>query len=212
MARHRPGAKRSFQDIDLSRVFDGAVARSLVPLWRKNRVRCGGQVTETREQRTDDSLNRPPRLSSDLCSLIPDFPLLSRHVTESSYRRMPVWGAGMEHNLFRYIWRNSWRDQSVILVVVAISYVFYFVSLDLPKQIVNQAIHEQAFAGGRTTAPLLDLSIGPIDWLGLPEVTLFEGFQLDKIAYLVALCFAFLFFVVVNGWIKQVVNTEKGRL
>ena len=118
----------------------------------------------------------------------------------------------MEHNLFRYIWRNSWRDQSVILVVVAISYVFYFVSLDLPKQIVNQAIHEQAFADGQTTAPFLDLSIGPIDWLGLPEVTLFQGFQLDKIAYLVALCFSFLFFVVVNGWIKQLVNTEKGRL
>jgi putative ABC transport system ATP-binding protein len=43
-------------------------------------------------------------------------------------------------------------------------------------------------------------------------VTLFQGFQLDKIAYLVALCCSFLFFVVVNGWIKQVVNTEKGRL
>ena len=91
---------------------------------------------------------------------------------------MPVWGAGMERNLFRYIWRNSWRDQSAILVVVAISYVFYFISLDLPKQIVNQAIQGEAFEGGRTTAPFMDFSIGPIEWLGLPQVTLFEGFQL----------------------------------
>ncbi len=65
---------------------------------------------------------------------------------------------------------------------------------------------------GRPPRPSCDLSIGPIDWLGLPEVTLFQGFELDKIAYLVALCFSFLFFVVVNGWIKQLVNTEKGRL
>ncbi len=125
---------------------------------------------------------------------------------------MPVWGAGMEHNLFRYIWRNSWRDQSVILVVVAISYVFYFISLDLPKQIVNQAIQGGAFKDGQTTASFLDLSIGPIDWLGLPEITLFHGIDLEKVPYLVALCLSFLFFVVINGWMKQLVNTEKGRL
>jgi putative ABC transport system ATP-binding protein len=118
----------------------------------------------------------------------------------------------MEHNLFRYIWRNSWRDQVPILVVVALSYVFYFVSLDLPKQIVNRAIQGEAFKGGQTTAPFLHLAIGPVDWLGLPEVTLFHGFDLEKLPFLVALCFSFLFFVVVNGWMKQVVNTEKGRL
>jgi putative ABC transport system ATP-binding protein len=125
---------------------------------------------------------------------------------------MPVWGAGMEHNLFRYIWRNSWRDQSVILIVVVIAQVFYFVSLDLPKQIVNQAIQGEAFQGGTTTVPFLDLSVGPIEWLGMPEVSLFQGFDLDRLSYLVALCFAFLFFVVLNGWLKQLVNTEKGRL
>ena len=125
---------------------------------------------------------------------------------------MPVWGAGMERNLFRYIWRNSWRDQLPILVVVVLSYVFYFVSLDLPKQIVNQAIQGGAFPEGRTTARFLDISIGPIDWLHLPEIILFRGFDLEKVPYLVALCFSFLFFVVVNGWLKQVVNTEKGRL
>ena len=46
----------------------------------------------------------------------------------------------------------------------------------------------------------------------MPEVTLFPGFELERLAYLVALCFSFLFFVVVNGWLKQLVNTEKGRL
>src|SRR3989337_4319179 len=118
----------------------------------------------------------------------------------------------MEHKLFRYIWRNSWRDQSIILAVVAVSYIFYFVSLDLPKQIVNQAIQGEAFEGGVTTAPFLRFSIGPIDWLGMPELTLLPGFDLERLPYLVALCLSFLFFVVVNGWLKQIVNTEKGRL
>ncbi len=42
--------------------------------------------------------------------------------------------------------------------------------------------------------------------------TLFDGFQLDQLYYLFALCFSYLFFVVLNGWLKQTVNTEKGRL
>jgi putative ABC transport system ATP-binding protein len=118
----------------------------------------------------------------------------------------------MEHSLFRYIWRNSWRDQSIILAIVAVSYVFYFISLDLPKQIVNKAIQGDAFAGGNTTARFLHLTIGPIEAIGLPELTLLPGFELERIPYLVALCFSFLFFVVLNGWVKQLVNTEKGRL
>ncbi|HEX6119690.1 MAG TPA: hypothetical protein VFZ03_09595, partial [Dongiaceae bacterium] len=118
----------------------------------------------------------------------------------------------MEQNLFRYIWRNSWRDQSLILVIVVIAQVFYFVSLDLPKQIVNRAIQGEAFENGATSATFLHFSFGPYPSVGIPELTLFPGFHLERLPYLVALCLAFLFFVVVNGWLKQLVNTEKGRL
>ena len=117
----------------------------------------------------------------------------------------------MERNLFKYIWRNSWRDQLIILGVVAIAQVFYFVSLDLPKQIVNNAIQGEAFVEGMSTTFMV-FSFGPIDWLGIPEIPIFSGIELERLPYLVALCFAFLFFVVVNGWLKQKVNTEKGRL
>ncbi|MBL9033958.1 MAG: ABC transporter ATP-binding protein, partial [Rhodospirillaceae bacterium] len=118
----------------------------------------------------------------------------------------------MEQSLFRYIWRNSWRDQSIILVIVVVAQVFYFISLDLPKQIVNQAIQGEAFDGGAYTTKFLNVTVGPYDFLGMPEVTLFPGFDLERLPYLVALCFSFLFFVVLNGWMKQLVNTEKGRL
>lgn len=118
----------------------------------------------------------------------------------------------MEQSLFRYIWRNSWRDQSLILVIVVIAQVFYFISLDLPKQIVNKAIQGDAFKDGATTATFLHISIGPYDFVNMPEITLFSGVPLERLPYLVVLCFSFLFFVVVNGWLKQLVNTEKGRL
>ena len=68
----------------------------------------------------------------------------------------------MELNLFRYIWRNSWRDQSIILVVVAIAQVFYFVSLDLPKQIVNRAI-QGAIDLDQLMADVLDATLSIFD-------------------------------------------------
>jgi putative ABC transport system ATP-binding protein len=129
----------------------------------------------------------------------------------------PRTGKGMERNLFKYIWRHSWRDQAYILVIVVLLQVFYFISLDLPKRVVNDGIRGQAFKNDNgdvihQTIPFLHLGIGPYPKLGIPEITLFPGFPLDQQNYLFALCFAFLFFVVLNGWMKQWVNTSKGRL
>jgi putative ABC transport system ATP-binding protein len=144
----------------------------------------------------------------------------------------------MERNLFKYIWRHSWRDQVYILAIVLLLQVFYFVSLDLPKRIVNDGIRGEAFRettvevpahlhysygpaihpenmkpeGKVDTIPFMKLTVGPYSWLHIPKITLFRGIHLDQMEYLFALCFSYLFFVVVNGWMKQWVNTEKGRL
>ncbi|HWU01047.1 MAG TPA: ABC transporter transmembrane domain-containing protein [Terriglobales bacterium] len=119
----------------------------------------------------------------------------------------------MDRRLFTYIWRNSWREQLLILAVVLISKVFYFISLDLPKQIVNDGIRGDIFKKTDTNVqPFLHLSVGPYHWIGLPKITLLDGFQLDQLNYLFALCFSYLFFVVANGWMKQRVLTDKGRL
>jgi putative ABC transport system ATP-binding protein len=119
----------------------------------------------------------------------------------------------MERNLFKYIWRHSWRDQAYILVIVALLQVFYFISLDLPKRIVNDGIRGDAFKKADVnTLPFMHFSVGPYPSIGMPEVTVFSGIPLDQMQYLFALCFSYLFFVVLNGWIKQWVNTEKGRL
>jgi putative ABC transport system ATP-binding protein len=121
----------------------------------------------------------------------------------------------MERNLFKYIWRHSWRDQVYILVIVALLQVFYFISLDLPKRIVNDGIRGDAFKKADVrvdTLPFMHISFGPYPSIGMPEITLFGGIPLDQMQYLFALCFSYLFFVVLNGWMKQWVNTEKGRL
>ena len=94
--------------------------------------------------------------------------------------------------------------------VVLLSQVFYFISLDLPKRIVNEP--SRARGSSRRTRPQTFLAIR-VPTLGLLDkpFTLFDGLQLDRIDYLVALSLAFLVFVLVNGWFKLRINTEKGR-
>ena len=116
----------------------------------------------------------------------------------------------MEPNLFKYVWRHSRRDQVLILVIVVASLLIYLVSLELPKRIVNDAIQGGAFKNSATAA-FLNIKVPLPDWLGGP-LQLFDGIQLPQMEYLFALCFSYLFFVVLNGWMKQLVNTEKGRL
>src|SRR5688500_643880 len=67
----------------------------------------------------------------------------------------------------------------------------YYLSLDLPKTIINQAIQGDGF-------PEPD---GQIRWF---------GFDLGRIEYLLALSVLFLGLIVVNGWLKFRINTMKG--
>ena len=43
----------------------------------------------------------------------------------------------MDRSLARYIWKHTWSHQLWILFIVAVSMIPYFMSFDLPKQIVN---------------------------------------------------------------------------
>jgi putative ABC transport system ATP-binding protein len=118
----------------------------------------------------------------------------------------------MDKSLFRYIWKHSKRDQLIVCAVVLVSQPFYFASLDLPRQIVNQAIQGEAFKDGNTTAPFLHLSLSWPKWLGGGTVELFEGFQLGRVGLLLGLSCLFLFFVIINGGFKYWINVAKGIL
>ncbi len=50
----------------------------------------------------------------------------------------------MEPSIFRYILRHSAKQQIFLLVVILAYYPFLYISLELPKVIVNQAIENKA--------------------------------------------------------------------
>src|SRR5436190_1441609 len=96
----------------------------------------------------------------------------------------------VDRSLFRFILRYSKRDQLLIVPLVVATMVVYYLSLDLPKTIINQAIQGTAFKQADTT-----------HWLGL---------DLERLPYLLALSILFLGLIVLNGWLKFQINTMKG--
>jgi len=94
----------------------------------------------------------------------------------------------MEPSIFKYILKHSLRGQVLLLVMTAISLPIVYVSLEIPKIIVNQALGDE----------------------GIPEAVL--GMPMDRVTYLWLLCFLFLALVVLNGGLKYVINVYQGVL
>ncbi|WP_342640122.1 ABC transporter transmembrane domain-containing protein [Rhodoligotrophos ferricapiens] len=118
----------------------------------------------------------------------------------------------MESNLFWYIWNHTKKQQIWILAIILLSMPVYFVSLDLPKQIVNGPITGEGFEAANATARFLRLAFGLPQFLGGGEVELFSGFELNRMGMLIALSLTFLALVCINGAFKFYINTYKGRL
>lgn len=118
----------------------------------------------------------------------------------------------MEPRLLRYVWVNSRRDQFWMLFVILASMPFYFLSLDLPKRIVNGPIQGTGFENPDDTQPFLTTYVPLPDWLTGGPIKIFDGFELDRVQLLFALSFTFLLFVGINGQFKRYINTYKGRM
>jgi ABC-type multidrug transport system fused ATPase/permease subunit len=95
-------------------------------------------------------------------------------------------GDGLEHSLFGFIWKHSRRDQIVLLIATISLFPLLYLSLELPKRIINDAI-------GAETDP----------------VTVY-GTQVDQVTFLMVLCVLFLVTVTVHGLLKMRVNTMQG--
>jgi ABC-type multidrug transport system fused ATPase/permease subunit len=94
----------------------------------------------------------------------------------------------IETSLYRFILRNSFKEQLILVVLTAVSFPILYYSLELPKTIINHAIGGKEF----------------------PQAIL--GLKLDQIAYLLTLCCVYLALVVANGLFKFYINVRKGRL
>ncbi len=95
----------------------------------------------------------------------------------------------MERSLFRFILRFSLRQQLFIIFMTVLSFPVTYVTLELPKRIVNEALGEKpGWARG------------------------ILGQDMERITFLLALCFAFLLFVLISGAQKYYLNVYAGRL
>jgi putative ABC transport system ATP-binding protein len=92
----------------------------------------------------------------------------------------------MDPRFLSFVWRYSKRDQLIILALTIASFPLVYVSLEIPKIIINEAIGGTDF---------------PKELFGL---------QLGQIPYLLALSFAFLFMVVAINGIKWLMNVRIG--
>ncbi|WP_170770586.1 cyclic nucleotide-binding domain-containing protein [Ruegeria lacuscaerulensis] len=90
--------------------------------------------------------------------------------------------------MFRFIWKYSKRDQLILLAVTSTLFPLLYLTLELPKRIINDAI-----GAGSSVVNVL-------------------GYQLPQTTFLIILCFAFLAAVLAHGLMKMRINTMKGVL
>lgn len=110
-------------------------------------------------------------------------------VPERLARRLPATGAlSIEPSLFSFIWKYSKRDQFILLVVTAMLFPMLYLTLELPKRIINDAIGAQS-----------------------ATITYF-GYTFEQVTFLGLLCLAFLASVLAHGLLKMRINTMKGVL
>ena len=118
----------------------------------------------------------------------------------------------MERNLLKYVWTHSRSDQLWMVVVIVASMPTYFLSLELPKRLVNEPIQGVGFENPGDTSPFMQIHLPFGELIFGEPVMLFSGFELERIGFLWALSIAFLALVVANGLFKLYINTYKGRM
>ena len=94
----------------------------------------------------------------------------------------------MEKHLFQFIWKYSKKEQFTLLIITVLTFPILYLSLELPKRIINDAIN------------------GSDDGYSL------LGMSFSQVQFLLLLCVGFLLAVLVNGLLKMRLNTMKGVL
>jgi putative ABC transport system ATP-binding protein len=116
----------------------------------------------------------------------------------------------MDRSLFRFILRYSKWEQLRIAPLVLGTMIVYFLTLDLPKTIINEAIQGRRFPTPESTAPIFRVVIQLPQFLGGSALKLSDGIPLERIPYLFALSLIFMGLIIFNGALKFQINTMKG--
>ncbi len=94
----------------------------------------------------------------------------------------------MEKSIFQFIWKYSKKNQLALTAVTLLTFPILYISLELPKRIINDAIG------------------------GTGEDVSLLGVTLSQVQFLMVLCAGFLLAVLANGLLKMRLNTMKGVL
>ena len=94
----------------------------------------------------------------------------------------------IDKSIYRYVLRHTFRGQLFLLLLTVLTMPLVYISLDIPKRIINQAI------GGEN----------------LPQAIL--GVEVTQISFLMLLSVVFLVVVVATGGLKYYLNVYKGVL
>lgn len=100
---------------------------------------------------------------------------------------VPTGANGLALSIYGFILQHSRREQIYLVIVTLVSFPFLYVSLQIPKYIVNTIT-------GKTSSKEL------------------FGLDISQDSYLLLLCGGFLAFIVINGWFKLHINVKKGQL
>lgn len=92
----------------------------------------------------------------------------------------------MNASLFSFIWEQSKRQQILLSVLTLCLFPLLYITLELPKRIINDAIGAQS------------------------DTVVFFGLELPQLVLLGVLCIAFLVSVIAHGLLKMRINTMKG--
>lgn len=85
----------------------------------------------------------------------------------------------MDSTLFTFIWKHSKREQLFLLALTLVTFPILYITLELPKRIINDAIG----AG--------------------PSAMFIFGVQVTQIELLLSLCFSYLVAVFIHGLLKM---------
>ncbi len=96
----------------------------------------------------------------------------------------------MDKNLVRFVWTYGKWDTIKTLIVICLMFPVIYISLEIPKIIVNKAL-----GAGNTPVEF------PVTFLYM---------DMDNLTYLVSLCVIFITMIVLNNWLKYVQNVQVG--
>ncbi|MCV3273182.1 MULTISPECIES: ABC transporter transmembrane domain-containing protein [Roseobacter] len=96
------------------------------------------------------------------------------------------WIRGLDPRLFNAVLRHSRKQQALMIMLSLIAMPILYLTLELPKQIVNNALDSDRF---------------PVR---------FWDYEFDQVAFLLVLCGLYLFAIILSGLNKYILNVFKG--